>query len=73
MKIEIFNNGLQKIDERATVVNPNSLTPFIYANADATANSQTFYIKVSRGRKLHRGYVFYCIYTRSHKNRKWNF
>ncbi|UOE94747.1 hypothetical protein [Alkalihalobacillus sp. LMS39] len=49
MKVEIFNNSLQRISEGDTVINPNSLTPFIYGKADATANSQTFYIKVSRG------------------------
>ena len=29
--------------------NPTSITPFIFANATSTANSQTFYIKVTRG------------------------
>ncbi|XQY91896.1 hypothetical protein ACNRWW_20845 [Metabacillus sp. HB246100] len=49
MKIEIFNNNLQPIANGTTIINPNSLTPFIYANADANANSETFYVKVSRG------------------------
>ncbi|MED4462543.1 hypothetical protein [Metabacillus fastidiosus] len=44
MKIEILNTG----NNGTTPINPNSLTPFIYANVDATS-STTFYVKVSRG------------------------
>ncbi|MGG3844610.1 hypothetical protein RI196_02345 [Aeribacillus composti] len=49
MKIELFNSSKDPIDRGTNVVNPDSLTPFIFAKADAAANSQTFYIRVSRG------------------------
>lgn len=49
MKIAVLNNNMQLIDERIGVVNPSSLTPFIFAKTDATSNSQTFYVRVSRG------------------------
>lgn len=49
MKIEILDSNRQLIHTGTAVVNPNSLIPFIFANADASSNSQTFYIRVSRG------------------------
>ncbi|WP_407639508.1 hypothetical protein [Bacillus gaemokensis] len=49
MKIELFNQNRQKISSGENIINRSSLTPFIYANADATSANQTFYIKVSRG------------------------
>ncbi|GLC87129.1 hypothetical protein [Lysinibacillus piscis] len=49
MKIELFDSSQQSIiGQGATVVNPTSLTPFIFAKADATS-AQTVYVKVSRG------------------------
>ena len=48
MKIELFNTNQQPIDEGTAVVNPASLTPFIFAKADA-ASAQTVYVKVGRG------------------------
>ena len=50
-KVEIFNTTslTSAISTGIKVVNPTSITPFIFANAASTANSQTFYIKVTRG------------------------
>lgn len=50
-KVEIFNptSLTSAISTGINVVNPTSVIPFIFANADATTNSQTFYIKVTRG------------------------
>ena len=49
MKIEIFDSNRRLIGlEGTAVVDPNSLIPFIFANADASSNS-TFYVRVSRG------------------------
>lgn len=50
-KVEIFNTTslTSAISTGIKVVNPTSITPFIFANATSTANSQTFYIKVTRG------------------------
>ena len=50
-KVEIFNTTslTSAISTGIKVVNPTSITPFIFANAASTANSQNFYIKVTRG------------------------
>ncbi|WP_281884769.1 hypothetical protein [Paenibacillus sp. YYML68] len=48
MTIEVLNSSGMQVSYGTTVINPDSL-PFIYANANATSNSQTFYIRVSRG------------------------
>lgn len=48
--IQIFNSSQVPVSQiGTTIINPTSLIPFIFANADSTANSQTFYIKVTRG------------------------
>jgi hypothetical protein len=48
MAIELYDSNRQLIFRGTNVVNPNSLIPFIFANADASSNS-TFYIRVNRG------------------------
>ena len=50
-KVEIFRSTSlsSPIATGILVVNPTSITPFIFANATSTANSQTFFIKVTRG------------------------
>jgi len=48
MKIEVYNPGYSDI--RSRVINPSSLTPFIFANTgDVTSTSETYYVKVTRG------------------------
>ncbi|HZK84499.1 MAG TPA: hypothetical protein VFC58_07480 [Desulfosporosinus sp.] len=49
MKIEILDTNRVPISEGTLVVDPNSLIPFIFANANASSSPQTFYIRVSRG------------------------
>jgi len=49
MKIETLDVNRQPISTGTLVVNPNSLIPFIFANADASSSPQTFYVRVSRG------------------------
>ncbi len=48
--IEIFNNNQTSLNPASNeVINPTSLMRFIFARANSTANSQTFFIKVTRG------------------------
>lgn len=48
MGIEVYKAGYS--DARTRVINPTSLTPFIFANtADVTSASETYYVKVTRG------------------------
>lgn len=48
--IQIFNaNQSPSSTISTTVINPTSLMPFIFAPANSTLNSQTFFIKVTRG------------------------
>ncbi|MBE1554512.1 hypothetical protein H4683_001588 [Filibacter limicola] len=48
MSIEVYNS--QNFDSGTTVINPSSLTPFIFANSgDVASTSETYYVKVSRG------------------------
>ena len=50
VSVQIFNSSQLPITPvNSAIVNPTSITPFIFANATSTANSQTFYIKVTRG------------------------
>lgn len=50
VSVQIFNSSQLPITPvNSAIVNPTSITPFIFANAASTANSQTFYIKVTRG------------------------
>ncbi|MBK3495895.1 hypothetical protein JFL43_13705 [Viridibacillus sp. YIM B01967] len=49
MKIEVLNSNIGLVNEGTTVIDPNSLTPFIFAKVDASSASNTFYVKVSRG------------------------
>ena len=50
VSVQIFNSNQSPVSPIGTsVANPTSVIPFIFANADATTNSQTFYIKVTRG------------------------
>ncbi len=49
MKIEVFNRYMQLVSEGTSVVNPTSITPFIFARANAVSSSETFYVRVSRG------------------------
>lgn len=50
MSIQIFNSNHLSIREPSILVaNPTSLTPFIFANVDGNSNSETLYIKVTRG------------------------
>ena len=50
LSVQIFNSSQAPVSPIGTsIVNPTSVIPFIFANADATTNSQTFYIKVTRG------------------------
>ncbi|MBK3494194.1 hypothetical protein JFL43_04845 [Viridibacillus sp. YIM B01967] len=49
MKIEVYKNSLS-VNTGTNVIDPSSLTPFIYAKADDVSSaSETFYVKVSRG------------------------
>lgn len=48
MLIELYDRNYNPIGYGDTVINPNSVTPFIYVNADATSTSNVFYIKVTR-------------------------
>ncbi|MGM0970618.1 MAG: hypothetical protein ACQEWR_18840 [Bacillota bacterium] len=48
MKIEVYNS--KNSDERSRVINPDSVTPFIFANTDdVTSTSETYFVKVTRG------------------------
>ncbi|WP_144481815.1 hypothetical protein [Bacillus pumilus] len=48
MKIEVYNSKYS--DGRSRVINPDSVTPFIFANTgDVTSNSETYFVKVTRG------------------------
>lgn len=48
MKIEVYNS--KNSDERSRVINPDSITPFIFANTgDVTSTSDTYFVKVTRG------------------------
>ncbi|MER0142300.1 hypothetical protein AAZR19_06500 [Bacillus sp. Je.9.29.b] len=48
MKIEVYNS--KSSDERSRVINPDSITPFIFANTDeVTSTSETYFVKVTRG------------------------
>ncbi|AXI00553.1 hypothetical protein DV702_12975 [Sporosarcina sp. PTS2304] len=48
MKIEVYAPGFSDIGTR--VINPSSLTPFIFAKTgDVTSTTETYYVKVSRG------------------------
>lgn len=50
VSVQIFNSSQLPITPvNSAIVNPTSITPFIFANATSTASSQTFYIKVTRG------------------------
>jgi hypothetical protein len=50
VSVQIFNSSQSPVTQvTTTVINPTSSMPFIFRNADSTANSQTFYIKVTRG------------------------
>ena len=50
VSVQIFNSSQLPITPvNSAIVNPTSITPFIFANATSTANSQTFFIKVTRG------------------------
>ena len=48
MFIELYDKNYNYIDTGYEVINPNSLTPFLYVNADATSTSNVFYAKVTR-------------------------
>ncbi len=53
MSIQIFNTNRLPIGEPSILVaNPTSLIPFIFANIDGTSNSETLYIKVTRGNSV---------------------
>ncbi|KMY21328.1 hypothetical protein ABDA29_18615 [Bacillus pumilus] len=48
MKIEVYNSKSSKPGSR--VINPDSVTPFIFANTgDVTSTSETYFVKVTRG------------------------
>ncbi|MFS0656494.1 hypothetical protein [Bacillus sp. 179-C3.3 HS] len=48
MKIEVYNSKSNKPGSR--VINPDSITPFIFANTgDVTSASETYFVKVTRG------------------------
>lgn len=48
MKIEVYNSKYS--DGRSRVINPDSITPFIFANTDeVTSTSETYFVKVTRG------------------------
>ncbi|MGE6632045.1 hypothetical protein [Bacillus sp. NPDC077027] len=48
MKIEVFNSKFSGTGFR--VINPSSITPFIFANTgDVTSASETYFVKVTRG------------------------
>ncbi len=64
MKIEVFNKYFQRIDVGTSVVNPSSVIPFIYANADSASSSETFYVRVSRGNYTGDMYFSISIYDR---------
>lgn len=50
MKIETYNSLEGFIDEGNTIINTTPYyLPFLFANADASSQGQTFYIKVTRG------------------------
>lgn len=48
MRIELYDKNQNYITNGTTVVNADSLTPFIYVNTDATSTSNVFYVKVIR-------------------------
>ncbi|WP_368931007.1 hypothetical protein [Bacillus pumilus] len=48
MKIEVYNS--KQSTTGSEVINPDSITPFIFANTgDVTSNSETYFVKVTRG------------------------
>lgn len=48
MKIEVYNSKSSKPGSR--VINPDSVTPFLFANTgDVTSTSETYFVKVTRG------------------------
>ena len=49
MKIEIYDKNRIPVSQGTEVINPNTFSSFIYANADAQNTTDTFYVKVSRG------------------------
>ncbi len=49
MKIEIYDKNRVPVSQGTEVINPNTFSSFIYANADAQNTTDTFYVKVSRG------------------------
>lgn len=59
MKVEILNGSIG-----STPINTDSLTPFIYAKADVTSASNTFYVRVRRGTYTENMYFTVSIHDR---------
>lgn len=61
MKIEVYNS--KNSDERTRVSNPDSVTPFIFANTgEVTSTTETYFVKVTRG--TYTGNMYFTVSIR---------
>lgn len=73
MKIEVYNS--KSVDTGTRVINPTSLTPFIFAKTgDVSSATETYYVKVTRGTYTGAMYFTVSIENRIKSgNGKFNF